>query len=105
MVDATSYSRLSLNWWQSGPTFSTKLGSSISGLSYSPSLSILLLQPYRKDEYLKHGTCSGLSEYKYFSKVLDIYDHLAPLGIVFQNANIVPDNKRGYAVSVWSRNV
>ncbi|XP_064402855.1 ribonuclease Oy-like [Halichondria panicea] len=51
-----------------------------------------------KHEYLKHGTCSGLSEYNFFSKVLDIYNQLAPLGNVFQNAGVVPDNKRGYSV-------
>ena len=63
------------------------------------------MHSYRKDEYLKHGTCSGLSEYEYFSKVLKLFDQLPPLGNVFQNAGVVPDNKRGYAVSMWGSKV
>ncbi len=87
---------------------STTLASSISGLSYPPSLAILVItymHSYRKDEYQKHGTCSGLSEYEYFSKVLKLFDQLPPLGNVFQNAGVVPDNKRGYAVSMWGSKV
>lgn len=39
-----------------------------------------------KHEYLRHGTCSGLSEFEYFSRCLDAYDRYSVNSLVYSSA-------------------
>ena len=59
----------------------------------------VLLSLSRSHEYLKHGTCTGLKEFDFFNKVLEIYQDLPHIGNAFNNADVVPNNQKMYDVS------
>lgn len=67
------------------------------------SVYLLPLLLSRAHEFEKHGTCSGLTEYNFFKKVLGIFDDLPSIGNAFNNAGVVPSNQHTHDVSclVW----
>ena len=59
----------------------------------------------RDHEYVKHGTCTGLGEFDFFSQVLKLFDKIGCFGDALNRGNILPSDQNTYNVSeVITRN-
>lgn len=53
---------------------------------------------HRTHEWEKHGTCSGMEEHEFFSKVLSLFDNGLNYGAVLNKYGIVPSHTKTYEV-------
>ena len=53
----------------------------------------------RDHEYVKHGTCTGLGEFDFFSQVLKLFDKIGCFGDALNRGNVLPNDQSSYDVS------
>ena len=52
----------------------------------------------RCHEYEKHGTCTELREYDFFSKGLELFNEIGIFGTMLSKGNIIPSKETTYDV-------